>query len=153
MKRRGIFVLIFFVTLGGCDPRVSLAVRQRLLPNPSTDCLGSALTSSPDVAEATRLKREYGQDIFWVVLRDSTAKGRQRTVTVTRLAPPDSGGKVEVHFVWIGLRRPAKAEEHAVIGLGNRVLARLRDACAPHTPTPVECDYNDGHVWRCEQTV
>ena len=141
------------VALAACDPRVSLDVRQRLLPSPSTDCLGSALTSAPGVMETTRLKSGYGQDIFWVTLRDSTAKGGQRTVTVTRLAPPDSGGKVEVHFVWAGLRRPSKAKERAAVSVGNQLLAHLRNACAPNTSTPVECDYHDGHVWRCEQAV
>ena len=141
------------VALASCDPVVSLAVRQRLLPNPSTDCLAIALTGSSAVVQVRQMKPEHGEDIFWVSLRDSTAKGGQRTVTVTRLAPPDSGGKVEVHFVWGGLRRPSKAEEHAVVGVGSRLLGELRNACAPQTPTPVECDYNDGHVWHCEQAV
>ena len=139
--------------LASCDPRVSLAVRQRLLPNPSTDCLATALARSPEVVQVRQLKREYGEDIFWVNLRDTTAKGGQRTVTVTRLAPPDSGGKVEVHFVWGGVRRPSKTEEHVAVAVGNRLLDDLRNACAPQTPTPVECDYNDGHVWHCEQAV
>jgi hypothetical protein len=152
MRWRRIIARLSCVVLAGCDPRVSLAVRQRLLPAPSTDCLGAALAGSPEVVHATQLKREGGEDVFWVTLRDSTAKGGERTVTVTRLAPPDSGGKVEFHFVWGGLRRPPKAQEQAAIGLGNRLLGHLRNACAPQTPTPVECDY-DGHVWPCAQAV
>lgn len=153
MNWRFTVVLLIIVAGSGCTPRVDLRVRQKLLPNPTTECLGSALSRSPDVVQVPRLERAYGSLIFWVILRDSTAQDGQRTATVTRPAPPDSGGKVEVNFVWFGTQRPARAEEDAVISLGNRVLERLRGACAPQTPTRIECDYGDGRTWLCAQPV
>ena len=151
MKCRGAFVLFFFVVANGCGPRADLRVRQRLLPTPSTDCIGTALSRSPDVLQPPRLENAQGSEIFWVLLGDSTAKDGERMVAVTRPTRPDAEGRVELTFVWTGVRRPAKAEEYAVISLANRVLARVRRACAPQTPTPVECLYGDGRVWRCAQ--
>jgi len=151
MKCRGAFVLFFFVVANGCGPRADLRVRQRLLPTPSTDCIGTALSRSPDVLQPPRLENAQGSEIFWVLLGDSTAKDGERMVAVTRPTRPDAEGRVELTFVWTGVRRPAKAEEYAVISLANRVLARVRRACAPQTPTPVECVYGDGRVWRCAQ--
>lgn len=151
MKCRGACVLFFFVVANGCGPRADLRVRQRLLPTPSTDCIGTALSRAPDVLQPPRLENAQGSEIFWVLLRDSTAKDGQRMVAVTRPTRPDAEGRVELTFVWTGVRRPAKAEEYAVISLANRVLARVRRACAPQTPTPVECLYGDGRVWRCAQ--
>ena len=87
--------------------------------------------------------------MFSAVLRDPTAKDGERSATVTRLGPPDSGRRVEINVTWMGLRRPPRVEEDSVIALSHRVLGNLREACAPHTPTPVECDRGDGHVWRC----
>ena len=151
MKCRGAFVLFFFVVANGCGPRADLHVRQRLLPDASTECIELALSRSPDVVQTPRLENAQGSEIFWVLLGDSTAKDGERMVAVTRPTRPDAEGRVELTFVWTGVRRPAKAEEYAVISLANRVLARVRRACAPQTPTPVECLYGDGRVWRCAQ--
>ena len=152
MKCRGAFVLFFFVVAGGCGPRADLRVRQRLLPDASTECIGISLSRSPDVVQTPRLEYAHGAEIFWVVLRDSTAKDGRRMVSVARPTRPDADGRVELTFVWSGVRRPAKEEEYAVISLANRVLARVRRACAPQTPAPVECAYGDGRVWICAQT-
>ena len=152
MRYLGASVLFFFIVANGCGPRADLHVRQRLLPDASTDCIGVALSRSPDVVQTPRLEDAHGSEIFWVMLRDSTATDGRRTVSVARPTRPDADGRVELTFVWTGVRRPAKAEEYAVISLANRVLARVRRACAPQTPAPVECLYGDGRVWRCAQT-
>jgi hypothetical protein len=152
MKWRGIFVLFFVVAADSCGPRADLRVRQRLLPSPSTDCLALSLSRSPDVILPPRLERIAGSDIVWVLVHDSTAENGQRIVSVARSTRPESEGKVELTFVWTGAHRPAKTEEYAVIRLGNRLLTRLRRACAPLTPTPIECDYGDRRAWQCGQT-
>ena len=152
MTWRGTLVLFLFVAGNSCGPRADLRVRQRLLPGPSTDCLAFSLARSPDVVQPPRLERTPGSDILWVLVHDSTAVNGQRMISVTRSTRPESEGKVELTFVWTGAQRPAKPEEYAVISLGNRLLTRLRRACAPLTPTRVECEYGDGRTWPCGQT-
>lgn len=131
----------------GCDPGVVLYARQRLepaQPEPSLDCLASALVASKSVIEVAPLGRGYGREGLRALIRDSTAKRDRREVLLLRPVPPDSG-VVILAFTWVGrLRHPGTDEERAVTAIARGVLAELRAACAPDAPSQIECVYDDG---------
>jgi hypothetical protein len=140
--------IVLVTVASACDPGVLMYARQPLQPadpEPSLSCIASALAESPGVIEVTRLERGYGREGLRVVVRDSTAKRGRREALVLRPVPPDSG-VVIMAFTWVGrLRRPAIEEERAVAAIARRALAEVRTACAPASPTQVECAYSDGH--------
>jgi hypothetical protein len=131
---RPMLVILAACGLIGTTCAHGLNVRQRLLPNPPTDCLLRTLANDPAVPAVDR-RRAW----LYLTLRDSTAPHRERTASVHHWAPPDSGGKVEVTFVWVGWpHRVPAAEQRAVIALATQLLSEFRRACAPETPAPVE---------------
>lgn len=139
-----LFLLMFVIaTATGCDPRVYLHVRAPLRPTPSVECLGSALTASPQVLKVTHIADDRREG-FLLLLRDSTAEHGQREASIDRAAPPDSGKAVELSFVWIGLSHPPAAEERTVTELAGRVLRQIRAACPSELTGAIECVYIDG---------
>ena len=58
---------------------------------------------------------------------------------------PDSAGAMTLGFRWPGFARPPAAEERSAVALGERLLARVREACAPGSPSEVRCEFGN---WR-----
>ena len=146
--------LVILLALGllGVDCAQGLNVRQRLLPNPATDCLVRALADDPTVLNVDL--RQPNSGWFYLTLRDSTAPDGKRTASVHHWAPPDSGGKVEITFIWVGWpHRVPATEQRTVVVLATHLLGEFRRACAPETPTPIECDRDRRRVWRCAPTA
>jgi len=135
----------FFLVLTATSCNVRLGVRQALTPMASVDCLASALATSPDVVEVTKQQDE----VFFVVLRDSTAnryawKSRNWRNAGIMTSAPDSTRAISVHLIWSGMKHPPAAEERAATAVVRRVLAHLREVCAPDSPSDVECVWDSG---------
>ena len=128
-------------SLVACDPASFVRVRQTLRPTPAPTCLEAALRASPLVREVTpeRASRGEAEDIV-VVLRDSLALDSAWTARVTRAMSRDSMALVTVDYTWVLYRGPRNAAERARLqGLLTTLLDEVRHACAPDSPSPVEC--------------
>jgi hypothetical protein len=132
---------VLALAAGGCG--VYMSVHQAFEPALSLDCVASALARSPNVTDATPIRRSRvpGYEGFEVTLRDS-ATGRKVRSTILRATTPDSVGVVSVIF---GFGNAAvRATERRDAALGAMVLDLLRVACAPTSRGTVECVYSTG---------
>ena len=132
------------VGIASCDPVVLLDARRVLRPAPATDCVRSALASSPDLSWVSPQSHEGRRD-FQVTLRAATPWAGLRYATIYRAPSADSTDVWTMNFSWGGRWRPPPAdEEQAATAVAKRVFAQIRAACAPDAPATIECVYSTG---------
>ena len=147
MRHLVLAVLLIASTTATTCGRTMMA-SQSLRPAPTIDCLRAALQSSPDVIRITREIRpdrgfwsDGGADEgFWADLRDSTAEGGERHVSIHRGYDGARPSRfLSLNFHWPDMRKPPEPEERAVASLAARVLAHLQRSCAPDGPGVAMC--------------
>ena len=126
--------------LGACDPVFYMNVRQPLSPAPAPDCLERALAASPRVRELEPSpdRREPG---FYVTLRDTTVSMRPWMGRITRRPAADSAGEVvTMRYAWMGYESPTPGQRTKMRAVAEAVLADVRAACGPASPSAPACE-------------
>lgn len=146
--RAMLFGAITLMTQTGCDPRVTLRVRQTSVPAPSFDCVEASLRGSPDISSVTRVAPEEGKEQLLFTARDYGQTRHARQLSLAQASPPASDQTLTLTSAWVGSRHPSEREEREVTALAGRLLDAIRAGCVPGAQVKVECMYADGRAVR-----
>ena len=114
-------------------------------PVPTSECIESALSRSPDLKVVRKLPAGSGQHPGYIVeVRDSTTRDSTRVMSLVRDDSRSSAGSITAIIGWRRFTRPDSITVLHAVDAARTVVTRIVQVCAPQTAMNLSCDFGDG---------